>query len=114
MDGRPSDPRSPRCGIYTTCINSVVFYTSRGEALRISARANDLIAIGKAVRAARMERGISQERLSLDAGVDRAFVSELKRGKRNVTFGNLLKVCRTLDVRPSGLFVLWESRFGGS
>lgn len=71
-------------------------------------RPTDFGALGQAVREVRTSRGVSQERLSLDAGVDRAFVSALERGQRNVTFGNLLKVCRALDVRPSELLGLWE------
>jgi transcriptional regulator with XRE-family HTH domain len=75
-------------------------------------RSEDLSAIGKAFREIRTDRGISQEQLSLDAGVDRAFVSALERGQRNVTLGNLLKVCRALDVKPSEVFRRWEKHVG--
>jgi transcriptional regulator with XRE-family HTH domain len=75
-------------------------------------RSEDLSAIGRAIREIRTTRGISQEQLSLDAGVDRAFVSALERGQRNVTLGNLLKVCRALDVKPSDVFRRWEKHVG--
>jgi transcriptional regulator with XRE-family HTH domain len=71
-------------------------------------RSDDLLALGAAVREARRRTGMSQERLALEAGLDRAFVSALERGQRNVTFDNLIKVCRALGARPSGLFGRWE------
>jgi len=75
-------------------------------------RSEDQLALGRAIRAARTKAGLSQEQLALDAGVDRAFVSALERGQRNVTFSNLIKVCRTLDERPSTLFKRWERAVG--
>lgn len=71
-------------------------------------RSEDLQALGEAIREARKKAGLSQEQLALEAGVDRAFVSAVERGQRNVTLGNLLKVCRTLNERPSALFKHWE------
>jgi transcriptional regulator with XRE-family HTH domain len=68
----------------------------------------DFLALGRAIQAARKRSGLSQEKLALEAGVDRAFVSALERGQRNVTLINLLKVCRALDERPSALFKRWE------
>lgn len=72
------------------------------------ARSQDLLALGEAIRESRMKDGRSQEQLALDADVDRAFISAVERGQRNVTLGNLLKLCRTLDERPSALFKKWE------
>jgi transcriptional regulator with XRE-family HTH domain len=74
-----------------------------------SPRSQDLDALGEAIREARKARGLSQEALALAAGVDRAFMSALERGQRNVTMTNLLKVCRALDKRPSELFRRWEA-----
>ncbi len=68
----------------------------------------DALALGEAVREARKKAGLSQEALALAADVDRAFMSALERGQRNVTLNNLLKVCRALDERPSALFKRWE------
>lgn len=75
-------------------------------------RSEDLLALGEAIREARKKTGISQEQLALDADVDRAFVSAVERGQRNVTMSNLLKVCRALDERPSALFKRWERIIG--
>ncbi|MGN6257120.1 MAG: helix-turn-helix domain-containing protein [Solirubrobacterales bacterium] len=68
----------------------------------------DLLALGEAIREARKEQDLSQEALALAADVDRAFMSALERGQRNVTLANLLKVCRALDEEPSALFKRWE------
>lgn len=75
-------------------------------------RSQDLLALGEAIREARKKAGLSQEQLALDADVDRAFVSAVERGQRNVTLANLLKLCRTLDERPSALFKRWEGITG--
>lgn len=75
-------------------------------------QSKDLGALGEAIRQARKECGLSQEGLALAAGVDRAFMSALERGQRNVTMTNLLKVCRALEERPSELFERWETIAG--
>lgn len=49
---------------------------------------------GESVRKARRSRGISQERLSFDSGLDRTFVSAVERGTRNPS---LLSVCALAD-----------------
>jgi len=72
----------------------------------------DQLALGKALRDARKKAGLSQEQLAFDAGVDRAFVSAVERGQRNVTLNNLLKLCRALDEGPSALFQRWEKTVG--
>lgn len=71
-------------------------------------RSEDFRALGDAIREARRKAGLSQEALALSAGVDRAFMSAVERGQRNVTLQNLLKVCRALNERPSTLFKRWE------
>lgn len=75
-------------------------------------RSRDLLALGEAMREARKKADLSQEQLALDADVDRAFVSALERGQRNLTFSNLLKVCRALDVKPSHVLRRWEKHVG--
>ena len=64
---------------------------------------NALIALGKAIRAARTVRGISQERLALLADVDRSYMGRIERGDNNVAFLTLLKVCSALDIKASEL-----------
>jgi transcriptional regulator with XRE-family HTH domain len=53
---------------------------------------------GRAIRELRGERGLSQERLALEAGLDRTYVSGIERGERNPSLGNLLKLGDVLGV----------------
>ena len=57
-----------------------------------------LIALGEAIRHARRQQGISQEKLALMAGVDRSYVGRVERGDNNVAVLTLLKLAQTLDV----------------
>ncbi|PZT99693.1 MAG: transcriptional regulator [Brevundimonas sp.] len=50
------------------------------------------------LRRLRTERGVSQERLAADAGVDRAYVSELERELGNASVDMLDKLASVLGV----------------
>jgi transcriptional regulator with XRE-family HTH domain len=56
------------------------------------------------LRRLRGERGISQERLAADAGVDRAYVSQIERELGNATLDMLDKLSSLLDVPISEFF----------
>jgi transcriptional regulator with XRE-family HTH domain len=71
-------------------------------------RSKELKALGQTIREARTERGLSQERLALEAGLDRTFISSIEAGRRNITFASLLKVSQALDVKPAELLRRWE------
>jgi transcriptional regulator with XRE-family HTH domain len=53
--------------------------------------------LGKAIREARLERGLSQEGLAALAGLDRTYVGGIERGERNVAILNLCRIARALD-----------------
>ncbi|MBB4423947.1 transcriptional regulator with XRE-family HTH domain [Bradyrhizobium sp. CIR48] len=57
------------------------------------------------VRRIRVERGIPQEQLAYDAGVDRSYMSGLERQQANPTIDLLDRLARTLGVAVSELFV---------
>ena len=59
--------------------------------------------LGDNVRKIRKDRGLSQERLALQADIDRSYISQLERGTRNVAFENILKIARALGVSLSHL-----------
>lgn len=68
------------------------------------AKADDLAqAFGQVLRERRLAAGLSQERLALEAGVDRTFVSLLERGGRQPTLGTLWRLAGAMGVRPSDL-----------
>jgi transcriptional regulator with XRE-family HTH domain len=62
-------------------------------------------AFGQRVRAIRNRRGVSQEGLALQCGLDRTYISGIERGTRNPSLTNILKIATALDVPPSDLFV---------
>jgi transcriptional regulator with XRE-family HTH domain len=61
-------------------------------------------AFGQAIRAIRSRRGVSQESLALQCGLDRTYISGIERGTRNPSLTNILKLAAALDVRPDELF----------
>lgn len=61
------------------------------------------LAYGRALRELRAERALSQERLALNAGVDRTFVSGIERGERNPTLTTLLRLVGVLEIPLSDL-----------
>ncbi|MCA1363389.1 helix-turn-helix transcriptional regulator [Bradyrhizobium sp. IC3069] len=66
-------------------------------------RARALVAYN--VRRIRVERGIPQEQLAYDAGVDRSYMSGLERQQANPTIDLLDRLAGTLGVAVSELFV---------
>jgi transcriptional regulator with XRE-family HTH domain len=66
------------------------------------------LALGKAIREARKKTGLSKEALGLEADLDRTYISSVERGHRNISFDNLVKIAKTLDVKPSQLLARWE------
>lgn len=59
------------------------------------------LAFGSAVRQLRQERGLSQERLALDAKLDRAYMGGIERGERNPSLTNVFKIADALGVAAS-------------
>ncbi|MBL0968416.1 MAG: helix-turn-helix transcriptional regulator [Brevundimonas sp.] len=64
----------------------------------------DLPAIlGRNVRKARLERGLSQEQLAFEAEMKRSYVSDLERGTRNPSVKAIARLAIALRVSPSSL-----------
>ena len=51
-----------------------------------------------------LEKGLSQEDLALDSGVNKNYLSDLERGERNPTIVVLEKIATSLGVTLSTLF----------
>ncbi|RDJ04600.1 transcriptional regulator [Rhizobium phaseoli] len=60
--------------------------------------------IGWNLRRLRVDRGLSQERLALEAEIDRSYVGRVERGRENVTVATLEALARVLSVNVSELF----------
>ncbi|NOJ40906.1 helix-turn-helix domain-containing protein [Bradyrhizobium australiense] len=61
--------------------------------------------VAETVRRARKAAGLSQEDLALEAGVDRTYISQVERGKRNVTIVVLARIAKALKTTPDRLLV---------
>ena len=57
-----------------------------------------LAALGLAVRSMRVERGLTQEDLAEHAGLHPRYVSDVERGRRNVSIINLDRMATALSV----------------
>ncbi|MBI4213630.1 MAG: helix-turn-helix transcriptional regulator [Chloroflexi bacterium] len=53
---------------------------------------------GEAVRAARLAKGVSQERLAFASGLDRTFVSAVERGVRNPSLLSAFALADALEI----------------
>ena len=62
-----------------------------------------LTGLGAAVRNARIEKGLSQEALAVDAEIDRSYMGGIERGEHNLTLINLHKIAAALGSKPSEL-----------
>jgi transcriptional regulator with XRE-family HTH domain len=65
-------------------------------------------AFGQALRELRVERGMSQEAVALEAGLNRGYYSGVERGVRNVALANIVKIARALGVASSQLLARAE------
>jgi transcriptional regulator with XRE-family HTH domain len=59
--------------------------------------------LGANVRRCRKLKGLSQERLALDAGMERSYVSDLERGMRNPSVRALGRLAEALGLEPNAL-----------
>lgn len=57
-----------------------------------------LVAFGAAVRLARAGKGISQEDLANDSGIDRSYLGAIERGEQNAGLLHLVRIAAALRV----------------
>ena len=58
------------------------------------------------IRRIRVDKGLSQEKLAIDSGVDRSYVSRLERGLENPTVAMLDRMAKALDVTVNELLTV--------
>jgi len=63
-----------------------------------------LVAFGETVRQRRKQQGFSQEAFGDACGIDRSYMGGIERGEHNLALVNIMKIIRTLGVRPSEFF----------
>ena len=66
--------------------------------------ADPRILFGKRIRALRLERRLSQEKLAELADLHRNYVGGVERGERNVSLLNIMKLAGGLNIKASKLF----------
>jgi transcriptional regulator with XRE-family HTH domain len=63
-----------------------------------------LISLGQAIKALRQDKGLSQEALALEVGLDRSYMGGIERGEHNVAIVNIHKIANSLDIQAWELF----------
>ena len=63
-----------------------------------------LLAIGRAVRQVRKNRGFSQEAFADLCGIDRSYMGCVERGESNLALVNIEKIVRALNMPLSEFF----------
>jgi len=66
------------------------------------------LSFGLALRGARQTAGLSQEKLALESGLDRTFISLLERGLRQPTLGSMFALAGPLRLEPHMLVMQVE------
>jgi transcriptional regulator with XRE-family HTH domain len=61
--------------------------------------------VARNVRAKRKAVGLSQEALAHEAEVDRTYVSQVERAKRNLTISVLARIAKALKTTPDLLLI---------
>ena len=59
---------------------------------------------GKRVRTLRNKKGVSQEALAFQAGIDRTYMTSVENGKRNISIQNIEKIIKALGVSMGEFF----------
>ena len=60
--------------------------------------------LGLSIRKIRMNKGFTQESLSLESGVSRSHIAMIEAGKRDITVSSLFKISRALGINLSEIF----------
>ena len=59
--------------------------------------------IGQKIRQARRLKGLSQEKLALNAKIDRSYMGRIERGEANITVDILYQLASILECEPQSL-----------
>jgi transcriptional regulator with XRE-family HTH domain len=82
----------------------------RNLAVAMPAPAPDAAALGRAVRAIREQRGISQVQLAEATGFVQSWISHVERGSRNPSWSNVVRLAKGLSVSVAELVRQAEQR----
>ena len=71
--------------------------------LKTTASTDSRVLFGKRLANLRKELGWSQEKLAIESGVARSYLSGVERGIRNIALLNICRLAETLGVSPKDL-----------
>lgn len=60
--------------------------------------------LGKRIVKARNSKGMSQEKLAANSGIDRSHMGFIEQGRRKPTLSTLFKIAKSLDISLEQLF----------
>lgn len=60
--------------------------------------------LGITLKALRAEKGVSQEKLALNTGIDRRYMSDIENGRRNISLEIIEKLAAFFELKVSELF----------
>jgi transcriptional regulator with XRE-family HTH domain len=66
--------------------------------------------IGLRIKQLRADKGISQEKLALKAGLDRTYMTSVENGKRNVSIQNIEKIIIALETSFEEFFKGFDAK----
>ena len=69
------------------------------------------VCVGKRIKKLRVDKGMSQEKLALEAGVDRTYIASVENGKRNISIINLEKIWNGLGISGKEFFDFFKEDF---
>lgn len=59
---------------------------------------------GERLKAFRKKKGLSQEDLGFKSSLHRTYISEVERGRRNISIMNIAKIAKALDLSIKEFF----------
>lgn len=62
------------------------------------------ILYGEKLKDFRKKRGLSQEELGFKSSLHRTYISEVERGRRNISIVNIARIAKALDMRIKDFF----------
>jgi transcriptional regulator with XRE-family HTH domain len=65
---------------------------------------------GIVVKELRQSKGLSQEKLAEIVELHRTYISDIERGEKNVTLLTIVKIAEGLEVNPSEIFIMLETK----
>ena len=59
---------------------------------------------GKKLKEIRLSKNLSQERLALEANLDRTYIPSIEKGERNISLEVIYKLAKALDISVIDFF----------